>query len=280
MTLKGVLLLALCWISLAAHATPVELKLSGKLLAKAEYREGAPSKPAVLFLHGFLQTHEFPTIHRLIGGVADSGHTVLAPTLSLGITHRRQSLACEAIHTHTMKDALREIDAWVKWLKARHNGPIILVGHSSGSVEALAYLSGKPDPAIGGFIGISIVEGRIKMNAVETARLIKEMRLAVKTGTPRVTTQQFSFCQKYQATPASLLSYLEWTPQRVLDAAATLAPPNLFIMGGRDDRLGEGWVGELKKRNRVIIIEGANHFMDGEHEFDLLDVILNELNTR
>lgn len=280
MTLKGALLLALCWISLAAHATPVELKLSGKLVAKAEYRQGVPSKPAVLFLHGFLQTHEFPTIHRLIEGVGDNGHAVLAPTLSLGITHRRQSLACEAIHTHTMNDALREIDAWVKWLKARHDGPIILVGHSFGSIEALAYLAGKPDPAISGFIGISIVEGRTKMNAMETARLLKEMRRAVKTGTPRVTTQQFSFCQKYQATPASLLSYLEWTPQRVLDTAATLAQPNLFIMGGRDDRLGESWVGELKKRNRVIVIAGANHFMDGEHEFDLLDVILNELNAR
>lgn len=277
--MKGALLLALCWIGLAAQAATVELKLPNKLVAKAEYRPGKPDKPAVILLHGFLQTNEFPTIHRLVEGINDSGRAVLAPTLTLGVTHRRQSLACEAIHTHTMDDVGNEIATWVKWLKARHEGPIVLVGHSFGSVEALAYLSDKRDPAISRFIGISIVEGRLKLNREETTRLIAEMRRAVKSGQPRVVSQQFSFCQKYQATPASLLSYLEWTPKRVLDAAARLPLPNLFIMGGRDDRLGNGWVDELKRHNRVLIIDGANHFMDGEHEFDLLDGVLEELNA-
>ena len=277
--MKGVLLVALCCFGLAAQAATVELKLPNKLVARAEYRPGEPDKPAILMLHGFLQTHEFPTIHRLVEGVNDGGRAVLAPTLSLGVPHRRQSLACEAIHTHTMNDVGNEIGAWVKWLKARHPGPIVLIGHSFGSVEALAYLSGRPDPAINRFIGISIVEGRLKLSPEGTARLIAEMRRAVKTGEPRVVTHQFSFCQKYQATPASLLSYLEWTPKRVLDAAARLPLPNLFIMGGRDDRLGNGWVDQLKRRNRVEIIDGANHFMDGEHEFDLLDAVLAELNA-
>lgn len=275
--MKGVLLLALCGFGLIANAAPVELTLPNKLVAKGEYREGDANKPAVLLVHGFLQTHEFPTIHRLVEGIKDSGRSVLAPTLTLGVPHRGQSLACEAIHTHTMDEVGKEIDAWVKWLKARHKGPITLVGHSFGSVEALAYLSRRPDPAITRFIGISIVEGRLKLTERETAKLITEMRAAVKTGKPRMTTHQFSFCQKYQATPASLLSYLEWTPKRVLDAAARLPMPNLFIMGGRDDRLGNGWVDKLKTRNRVEIIEGANHFMDGEHEFDLLDAVLKEL---
>lgn len=275
--MNGVLLMALCWIGLSAHAAPVELTLPNKLVANAEYREGDTNKPAVLLVHGFLQTHEFPTIHRLVEGIKDSGHSVLAPTLTLNVPHRTKSLACEAIHTHTMDDVGNEIAAWVKWLKARHKGPIILVGHSFGSVEALAYLSRRPDPAITRFIGISIVEGRLKLTERETAKLIVEMRRAAKSGQPRVVTHQFSYCQKYQATPASLLSYLEWTPKRVLGAAAKLPMPNLFIMGGRDDRLGNGWVDKLRTRNRVEVIEGANHFMDGEHEFDLLDSVLAEL---
>lgn len=275
--MKGVLLVACCWFSLAAHAAPVELTLPNRLVAKAEYKQGDADKPAALIVHGFLQTHEFPVIRRLEEGIRDNGWTVLAPTLTLGVTHRRQSLACEAIHTHTMAEVGNEIDAWVKWLKRRHKGPITLIGHSFGSVEALAYLSGQPDPAINGFIGVSIVEGRLKLTERETAKLITRMRAAVKIGAPRMTTHQFSFCQKYQATPASLLSYLEWTPKRVLDAAARLPMPNLFIMGGRDDRLGNGWVDQLRKRNRVEVIEGANHFMDGEHEFDLLDTVLKEL---
>lgn len=262
----------------AARAAPVELTLPNKLVARAEYHKGDADKPAVILLHGFLQTHEFPMIHRLVEGIADTGRGVLAPTFTLGVTHRRQSLACEAIHTHTMSEVGGEISAWVKWLKTRHKGPIILLGHSFGSVEALAYLSDKPDPAITRFIGVSIIEGRLRLNAAETSKLIADMRRAVRTGEPRVVTHQFSFCQKYQATPASLLSYLEWTPQRVLDASAKLPLPNLFIMGGRDDRLGTDWVDKLKTHNRVKVIAGANHFMDGEHEFDLLDSVLAELN--
>ncbi len=277
--MKGALILALCCLSLAAHAATVTLPVGKQLVARADYRKGDPGKPALILLHGLLQTHEFPTITRLIEGTHDAGHTVLAPTLTLGVTHRRQSLACEAIHTHTMDGVTQEIDTWVRWLKKRHDGPIILVGHSFGSVEALAYLSGRPDPAITRFIGISIVEGRLKLTGEETTRLITELRHAVKAGTPRVVTHQFSYCQKYQATPASLLSYLEWTPTRVLETASHLRLPSLYIMGSRDDRLGEGWVDLLAKRNRVKIIKGANHFMDGEHEFDLLDTVLAELNA-
>lgn len=271
------LILALCCIGLAARAASVELPLPNKLVAMAEYRKGGSDKPAVILLHGFLQTHEFPTIHRLVEGIADTGRAVLAPTLTLGVTHRRQSLACEAIHTHTMKDVEGEINAWVNWLKARHTGPIILLGHSFGSVEALAYLSGKPDPAITRFIGVSIIEGRLRLNPAGTRKLIADVRKRASERQPGVLTRQFSFCQKYQATPASLLSYLEWTPQRVLDASARLPLPNLYIMGGHDDRLGTSWVDKLKSRNRVKIISGANHFMDGEHEFDLLDAVLAEL---
>ncbi|MDP2834729.1 MAG: alpha/beta fold hydrolase [Pseudomonadota bacterium] len=271
------LALTMACSALAAFAAPVELTLPNKLVANAEYRKGDPNKPAVILLHGFLQTHEFPIIHRLVEGIADTGRSVLAPTLTLGVTHRRQSLACEAIHTHTMQDVEGEIGAWVKWLKARHPGSIILLGHSFGSVEALAYLSGKPDPAITHFIGVSIIEGRLRLNTAETRKLIADIRKQARNRQPRVLTQQFSFCQEYQATPASLLSYLEWTPQRVLDASAGLTLPKLFIMGGRDDRLGSGWVDQLKTRNRVKIIPGANHFMDGEHEFDLLDSVLAEL---
>lgn len=272
------LFLMVCCIGVAARAAPVELTLPNKLVAMAEYRKGNPDKPTVVLLHGFLQTNEFPLIHRLVEGIADTGHGVLAPTLTLGVTHRRQSLACEAIHTHTMRDVEGEIAAWVNWLKARHEGTIILLGHSFGSVEALAYLSGRPDPAITRFIGVSIIEGHLRLNAAETRKLIADVRKQASNRQPGVLTRQFSFCRKYQATPASLLSYLEWTPQRVLDASAGLTLPKLFIMGGRDDRLGSGWVDKLKTGSRVKIIPGANHFMDGEHEFDLLDTVLAELN--
>jgi pimeloyl-ACP methyl ester carboxylesterase len=261
-------------------ADPVELVLPNALTAKAEYRVSESGKPTVLLIHGFLQTHEFPTIHRLTEGLSSAGYGVLAPTLTLGVTYRKQSLPCEAIHTHSMAEGAKEIAAWVAWLKARKVQSVVLVGHSFGSVETLAYLSSRPDPLIRKLIGISAVEGRLKVDGAERDALIKQTRTLVKSKSKKLLTKQFSFCQKYLSTPESLLSYLEWTPQRIVAQSNSLSIPAVFIMGSRDDRLGPDWIDQLKKsRAKVRVIEGANHFMDGDFEFDLLDTLLLELKT-
>jgi pimeloyl-ACP methyl ester carboxylesterase len=270
----------LAFFSVSALAEVVELVMPNKLTALAEYRKGEPGKPTVLLMHGFLQTHEFPTIHRLTEGLSSAGYSVLAPTLTLGVTHRKQSLACEAIHTHTMVDGAREIARWVEWLKARKTTSIVLVGHSFGSVETLAYLSSQRDSQVRKLIGVSAVEGRLKVDGALRDRLIKETRTLVKAHDKHLIFQQFSFCQKYRATPESMLSYLEWTPLRIIDEAGRLPISTTFIMGSRDDRLGPTWIEQLKKtKAKVRVIEGANHFMDGDFEFDLLDNMLLEMKT-
>lgn len=261
-----------------ALAESVELVLPNKLTAKAEFRKGDPGKATVVLMHGFLQTHEFPTIHRLTEGLAGAGYSVLAPTLTLGVTHRKQSLACEAIHTHTMADGTKELAAWVDWLKARKTTSIVLVGHSFGSVETLAYLKAHHEPLVRKLIGVSAVEGRLKVDGSLRDKVTKETRALVRARDKRLITQQFSFCRKYQATPESMLSYLEWTPERIITEAARLPIPTTFIMGGGDDRLGPTWIERLQKtKAKVQVIQGANHFMDGDFEFDLLDNLLLEL---
>ncbi len=67
-----------------AWADVVTLELQQGLTARAEYRAGARDKPAVLILHGFLQTHNFPTVHNLAEGLVTAGYSVLTPTLTLG----------------------------------------------------------------------------------------------------------------------------------------------------------------------------------------------------
>ena len=45
-------------------------------------------------------------------------------------------------------------------------------------------------------------------------------------------------------------------------------------MGSKDNRFTEGWKAKLAERGLSIVsIEGANHFFDREHEFDLLDEV-------
>jgi dienelactone hydrolase len=275
------LLLCLCVAALApARAERVQTRIRPDLVALGDYRPGRPDKPAVLILHGFLQTHDFPTIFRMSEGLSAEGYTTLAPTLTLGVTHRRSSLACEAIHAHTLDDDLKEISHWVKWLKQRHRGDIVLIGHSLGSMALLAYLDQGADPAVGSMIGVSIMEGRVSDDRAKQAKAIAELRRLARAGKHAPQTRAFSFCKTFNATPESVLSYLEWTPERVMDASNRQRARLTYIMGSRDDRLGAGWLDALQHTGvKVRVIQGANHFMDGEHEFDLLDTLLEELRT-
>jgi len=266
-------------VALAAAANPVDLQLVNGLTGRAEYRPGMADKPAVVILHGFLQTNQFPTVRWLVDALSGDGYTVLAPNLTLGVTNRRQGLACEAIHTHTMAGDTEEIDAWVNWLMHKRPNGIVLIGHSYGSVNALAYLSARPNAPIIKYIGISIIEARTGMDESQRMALIRELQNQIRKGDRGIVERPLSYCRKYLASPASLASYLEWSPDRVIQAAQRLPVPGLFIMGGDDERLGKGWLERLAKtRIQVKVIAGANHFMDGEHEFDLHDMVTHALN--
>lgn len=274
------LILVMAWLSMPAQvwAERVKLQMGRDITALAEYRAGQPGKPVVVILHGFLQTCEFPIVFRMTEGLAGLGYTVLAPTLTLGVTHRRTSLACEAIHTHTLDDGIDELQRWMNWLRQRHQGPIVLVGHSLGSIAMLAYLERNLAPRPIHFIGVSIMEGRIERSNSSDRQIIDKLRASIKQGRHAPVKQSFSFCKSFQATPESLLSYLSWSPERIRQTSARHKEAVTYIMGSRDDRLGPGWIESLTRTGvRVRMIEGANHFMDGEHEFDLLDMLDDEL---
>jgi pimeloyl-ACP methyl ester carboxylesterase len=271
--------LFLAGIALATSASgrEVVLEMPNHQAARAEYLAGAADKPAVLILHGFLQTHDFHTVHSMAEGLGDAGYSVLAPTLTLGVPYRSQSLDCEAIHTHSLQGDEAEIGAWLGWLEAKRHGPIILVGHSTGSMELLAYLSHHHDPRIAKLIGASIIEATLDGGEPARTRLAADLERRIKARDNSPVIHQFSYCGRYTSTPASLLSYLQWSPERILEAARAVQVPATFIMGGSDDRLPAGWVEQLKQTGKKVrIIKGAGHFLDGEHEFDLQDVLSEE----
>lgn len=270
-------LLALLFSS-TLHAEIVTLTLPNSLVARADFRPGKPEKPAVLLLHGFLQTLDSPSVSRLANNLSSEGYTVLTPTLTLGVTYRSQSVACEAINHHTVADGEAEIKAWVDWLKARKARQIVLGGHSLGNAYILSYLTNSPDNAISKFIGISIVEGSLKAGEQARSGLINRLRGKAASGDREIVEEQFTYCQKFRATPNCLLSYMEWGPDRILSSINKTRIPVTMIMGSKDDRLGADWLDRLKKtRAKVVLIQGANHFMDGQYEFDLMDYFLAEL---
>ena len=272
----GYLLFLLLLLPQAAAAERARIELRNGLTAQAEYLSGKPTLPAVLVLHGFLQTHDFPTVATLARGLNDSGYTVLAPTLSLGVPNRKQSLACEAVHRHSLDDDLDEIDRWVKWLTSRGHRQIVLIGHSFGSMQLLAYLAGKPDPAVRGYIAASLTETQI--GPISRAELIERLEDAVARGDHKLVNQPISYCKKYPSNPAALLSYVRWDQARLVKALNAYKGHKLLIMGDADVMIGRKWLSTLQEsRTPMAIVKGAGHFMDGEHEFDLLEHSLTQL---
>jgi pimeloyl-ACP methyl ester carboxylesterase len=272
----GYLLFLLLLLPQAAAAERARIELGNGLTAQAEYLSGKPTLPAVLVLHGFLQTHDFPTVATLARGLNDSGYTVLAPTLSLGVPNRKQSLACEAVHRHSLDEDLDEIDRWVKWLASRGHRQIVLIGHSFGSMQLLAYLAGKPDPAVRGYIAASLTETQI--GPTSRAELIERLEDAVARGDHKLVNQPISYCKKYPSNPAALLSYVRWDQARLVKALNAYKGHKLLIMGDADVMIGRKWLSTLQEsRTPMAIVKGAGHFMDGENEFDLLEHSLTQL---
>ncbi len=258
----------------ASHANVVEATLPSGKIATANVYAGKNGRPAVLIIHGFLQTREFPTVVSMADTLSSAGHTVVTPTLSLGISRRNKSLACEALHLHSLDEDVEEIAFWVEWLRSQGHAHIILAGHSYGNVQLLAYLQGKPSAAVRQALMVSLTDVEVKQSAQQRARIAEELRERVAKKDKKLAKVEFGHCRNYVSSPAALLSYLSVSRGSILDALAKSPVPATVIMGGKDDRMGSDWVGKLKARDiQVRVVPGASHFFDNQYEFDLQEAV-------
>lgn len=280
------LLAVLSWllIALPSYANQdgvVEARLPSGKLVSAGFHAGQKGQPAVLLLHGFLQTRTFPTLSGTGEALSVAGYTVLTPTLSLGISGRSKSLPCEAVHVHTLDDDAAEVAFWVRWLTQKGHSHIILVGHSFGNVQLLASLSRAPMPAVKQVLMISLIDVEAKQSAQQRARLVQALRDRVARGDRSLAEVEFGHCRKYVGPPAALLSYMAITRAGILDSLAKSPVPAQVIMGGKDDRMGADWVEKLSARGIAVrTIPGASHFFDNQYEFDLQDAVLKAIPGR
>ncbi len=262
-------------------ATVTNLMPSLGLKAHAEYNKGDSNKPAVLILHGFLTTNQFHTVKAMGQALNDVGVTTLSPVLTLGIELRKESVKCQAIHTHTLDQDIAEIDAWVQWLKQQGHEKIILVGHSSGSTEILEYLNRYDDKSVVS----SIFTSMFYLNGSELGTSSDEIAFAQKAVAAKqksLRKYHLMFCRgDYLSTPESYLSYMRLTRDYVIDSMKKLTIPTTTIMGGKDKRyqsVGTHWLEELKSTSTdLVLVEGANHFFSSEYEFDLQDRLVESI---
>lgn len=276
-------ILAWTFLSLPALAQEqrVEARLPSGMVVTAAYSSGKPAQPAVIVLHGFLQTRDFPTVVNLAEALSEAGYSVLAPTLSLGISKRARSLPCEAVHTHTLDQDVAELAFWTQWLKNKGHQRIVLIGHSFGSLQILEYLVRRPDPAVGKALLLSLTDVETSQPAAVRAQTVRRLRERIARGDKSLVEAAFGYCRKYVSPAAALLSYAAISRGSILDALAKVTVPVEVIMGGKDDRMGSDWPDTLAARGvNVHVIPGANHFFDNQYEFDLSDAVLRALADR
>ncbi len=265
----------LCVLPIVAQARVVQFMLPSKLVVTAQYHAGLADKPAVLLLHGFLQTRDAPPMSTLGQSLADAGYTVLMPTLSLGYSQRNQSLACEAMHTHTLQNDTAELALWVDWLDKNSHGPIFLVGHSNGSAVVMNYIAQRPAKSIQGAILTSVVP--IKIDPVEYQHALEDK---TQSSAAALKKYRISYCQhSYLSSAAGYLSYARLSERTMLAKLHKAKKPFQIIVGSADQVFSPGWERQLKTAfPSTIVIPGAGHFFDGAYEFALLDQVQLVLN--
>ncbi|MET0005298.1 MAG: alpha/beta fold hydrolase [Candidatus Thiodiazotropha sp.] len=261
-----------------ARSEIIHLQTDRGLTINAEYLDTTSSAPPILILHGFLQTRNFFTVRHISYALHEAGYKVLLPNLSLGINNRRQSLACEAVHNHSMQQDTNEIALWVDWLYDQTDRPVTLIGHSAGSLNLVSYLDAYPDSPVEKSLLISLIaflQGPVaKENTTERTRAEADLIL----NGVRIERYRLAYCDHYATTAKDYLSYLAWDPNRTLKAISGMKVKPTIILGGGDNRLGPDWKPQLQSHQAHIIeIDGANHFFDHAYEFDLLDGIEKSL---
>lgn len=269
-TLKSFIFLFV-FLPVCSIAEIIELETSERYIATANYLEGDTDRKAVLILHGFLQTSNFSTVKRLADTLQESGFNVLSPTLSLGMHRRQQSLPCEAIHTHSNQSDSAEIKQWIDWLSEKTGKKLTLIGHSSGSITLLDYLETYGTEQIDKVILISMAPFTNDIGPVEEKNF-KWARNDLNSGYDSLYTFQLSYCDTYPSTSSAWLSYKEWDHNKLSELTVKFSNLIDVIIGTGDDRLSKEWRNLLESKGvKISFIEGANHFFDQAHEFDLSD---------
>lgn len=277
-TLHHLLFILILFNTSSVVAEIVELKTAERLTTQATFLEGDNDANPIMILHGFLQTREFPTINRLTTSLNESGHTVLAPSLTLGIHKRKKSLDCEAIHTHNTESDTAEVAQWVEWLSKKTGKPVILIGHSAGTQTLLNYMTKYENQPVEKVIFISMIHFGKSGYSHETPELAERARAKLASGFNALDTYALSFCKTYPTRAADFLSYYEWDSQKFSDQTKIIRDKLSVIIGTGDKRIPADWRKQLAAINlHVVEIEGANHFFDQAHEFDLLDAVENLL---
>lgn len=262
----------------AVRAETVEIAGPGGLALVADYRapiNPRPNAPAILMVHGILQTGRFLVVRPLAEALAEKGHPTLSITLSHGVSRRTDPLTCDSLHRYPFEDSLPEIRAWLQWLRQRGHPTAVLVGHSIGANQMLYYAVRTEGPAIRGLVTVALVASErpqlINLFQQTTGKsydaMVQEAKRLVKERKgDHLLTVPFFACSQARVTARAFLSYFgPDAPRRPEPLLPAVRIPYLAVHGSADSRAAAlaPKVRSLQKENpafRWKEIEAADHF--------------------
>ncbi len=247
-----------------------------------------PGVPAVLLVHGVLQTGRYLVVRPLAEALAQRGYPALSITLSHGVTRRTEPLTCDSLHLFALEDSFPEIQAWLRWLRGKEHPGAVLVGHSLGANQVLYYAARAEDPYIRGLVSVALVQSDRKhlIRLFEQTRgksfdaVINEAQRLVATGKgERLLTVPFFACSQARVSARAFLSYFgpnaQGKPTALLPSVRI---PYLAVHGSADPRASElaPDVRALQQGSpafRWVEIEAADHFFRDFLGEDLADAV-------
>ena len=226
-------------------AESIKLKNASANVITADFSQGSIDASSVLVLHGFLQTSKFSTVSRLVTSLHDNGYTVLSPTLSLGINNRKQSLSCEAIHTHSLDEDADELRQWIEWLYKKTGKPVTLIAHSAGGPAILKYMEDSDAKYVNHSILISLSIYNAGLYSNENNEYAEKARKAINDGTNPLDSYALNYCETYPTDARAFLSYYNWNKAKTSEVIGQFNERISIILGTGDKRMEDEWKKQL-----------------------------------
>jgi pimeloyl-ACP methyl ester carboxylesterase len=262
-------------LSGAALADGVQVNHQGlKLNADFVKTEDWQSRTAII-LHGSMAHKDMEIIQSMQDLLTDKGISSLAMTLSLGQSNREGMGACDVPHDHTQEDALKEIGAWVNYLKQQGVQKIDLVAHSRGGQQITQFALENPT-----------LISKLAMIAPMTYTFApsRENSLAqslIGQGYPQalMSAKSFLHCQDVKATARSVASYAQDNPKLNTPTLLGQIKQPAFVVIGSEDQVVADLADQMTKVPQVktATIDGADHFFLDLYIEDAMDAIANFL---
>jgi len=266
-TMRLLLLVLLAPLILWSEPVSIYIDYEGKKLkANAEWSvpEGVDPKEkvAILWLHGLFQTHRMRepiTVQR--EAWVSEGYPVLSPTLTLGISGRKEPYDCSYPLDHEYELNIKEIKEWVRWLDSKGVRRIILAGHSMGGQQVIhAAKELENDKRVVGILAVAPAKGTPREHP-----LLQKAKKLVKEGKGKTLLEtSFFYCQTTKVSARTLYSYYG-VDRNIGRYLKDIDIPVLIVWGGEDNRVMnlpkflEPYI-KGKENVRIEVIDYADHF--------------------